>query len=330
MKKILIFKTDKLGDLLNISPIINNIKINFPECEIDLICSQYNKSIANYFSMHVNILVFKRPFIFFLLSNFKRFFLNKYDLIIQLDGKNHSYLSTIFIRSKKKVCIQYSKLKSILGKKFTILRPNSIIKFFFSNSLDCKENYNVSNNKDYHYLSLYLKLISLENIKIVNQNHFLPIDLPKKISRFDKEYFYLHIDERWNNFEKKAFENISYAISKLSTNEKIVISSNIGGNIVFNKIEKLFTNVSNIEIIKDPSIDDMISLIYHSHTCVSSHSGLVVHLSGALNKRIIDIVPKHIFDELDRWIPFNVDYKRLDILNFSNLDLYSEVFSRKN
>jgi ADP-heptose:LPS heptosyltransferase len=330
MKKILIFKTDRLGDLLNISPIINNIKINFPECEIDLICSKYNKSIANYFSMYVNIFVFNKPFIFFLLSNFNKFFLNKYDLIIQLDGKNHSYLSAIFIRSKKKICIQYSKLKSIFGKKITILRPNNIINFFFTNSLNCTEDYNVSNNNDFHYLSLYLKLISLENIKIVNQDHFLPIDLPKRIPRFDKEYFYLHIDERWNNFEKKAFENISYAISKLSTNEKIVISSNIGGNIVFNKIEKLFTNVSNIEIIKDPSIDDMISLIYHSHTCVSSHSGLVVHLSGALKKRIIDIVPKNIFDELDRWIPFNVEYKRFDILNFSNLDLCSEVFSRKN
>ena len=322
MKNILIFKTDRLGDLLNISPIINNIKINFPECKIDLICSNYNKSIANYFSKYVDIIVFKRPFIFFLLSNFNKFFLNKYDLIIQLDGKNHSYLSTIFIRSKKKICIQYSKLKSILGKKFTILRPNNIVKFFFSNSLSCIEDYNVSNNKDFHYLSLYLKLISLENIKIVNQNHFLPIDLPKKISRFDEQYFYVHIDERWDNFDIKAFENISCAISKLSNNEKIVISSNIGGNNVFNKIRKLYSEVPNIEIVQDPCIDDMISLIYHSHTCVSSHSGLVVHLSGALKKRIIDLVPLNIFDELDRWIPFNVVYKRLDILNFSNYDLY--------
>jgi ADP-heptose:LPS heptosyltransferase len=330
MKKILIFKTDRLGDLLNISPIINNIKINFPECEIDLICSKYNKSIANYFSRYVNIIVFRRPFIFFLLSNFNKFFFNKYDLIIQLDGKNHSYLSTIFIRSKKKICIQYSKLKSILGKKFTILRPNNIVRLFFSNSLNCIEDYNISNNKDFHYLSLYLKLISLENIKIVNQNHFLPIVLQKKIPRFNEEYFYLHIDERWNNFEKKAFDNINYAITKLSNNEKIVISSNIGGNNVFNKIDELFRNNLNIEIIKDPSIDDLISLIYYSHTCISSHSGLVVHLSAALKKRIIDIVPRHIFDELDRWIPFNVNYKRLDILNFSNQDLYSEVFSRKN
>ena len=28
MKKILIFKTDRLGDFLNISPVINNLKLN--------------------------------------------------------------------------------------------------------------------------------------------------------------------------------------------------------------------------------------------------------------------------------------------------------------
>lgn len=327
MRQILIFKTDRLGDLLNISSVINNIKINFPNCRIDLVCSKYNKNIANYFSNYVNILVFEKPFIFFLLSNFKIFFLNRYDLIIQLDGKNHSYLSALLIRSKKKICIQYSKLKYILGKKVNILRPNNIIKLFYSNTLISTENYDISNNKDFHYLSLYLKLISLENIKIVNQDHFLPINFPNKISKFNNEYFYLHIDERWNNFEKKAFENINNAISHLSIDKNIVIASNIGGNNVFNKISELHDNKTNIEIIKDPSINDMISLIYYSHTCISSHTGLVVHLSAAFKKRIIDIVPKHIFNELDRWIPFNVDYIRLNILDFKSCDLNTKISS---
>ena len=83
----------------------------------------------------------------------------------------------------------------------------------------------------------------------------------------------------------------------------------------------MFRNNLNIEIIKDPSIDDLISLIYYSHTCISSHSGLVVHLSAALKKRIIDIVPRHIFDELDRWIPFDINYKRTNINDSFDLNL---------
>ena len=39
MKNFLIFKTDRLGDLINISPIISNIKLHYPSSEITLICS---------------------------------------------------------------------------------------------------------------------------------------------------------------------------------------------------------------------------------------------------------------------------------------------------
>ena len=49
MKNILIFKTDRLGDLLNISPVLFNLKTNFPDSQITLVCSNYNKSIAKYY-----------------------------------------------------------------------------------------------------------------------------------------------------------------------------------------------------------------------------------------------------------------------------------------
>ena len=107
MKRILIFKTDRLGDLLNISPVIYNLKTNFPECEITLVCSIYNKSIARYYEKDINILVYNRPLIYFLIKNFKTFYKSNFDFIFQLDGKNHSYISSIFLKSNKKVCIKY-------------------------------------------------------------------------------------------------------------------------------------------------------------------------------------------------------------------------------
>ena len=321
MKKILIFKTDKLGDLLNITPVIYNIKSNYPDCIIDLVCSNYNYSIAKYFTNDLNIIIYKKPVLFFLLSNFKKFFIKGYDAIIQLDGKNHSYLSAIFIKSKKKVCIQVVKEKYILGKSFFVYRPGRLIKFFFSKTQISFENYNSHDNKKYHYLTLYLKLISSLGLKIVNNEHYFPTHSIKRISRFDDQYFYIHIDERWNNFEKSVFENINSTILYLSQNNKVVISSNINGNKIFNKIAETFKSNLSIEIIHNPKITDMISLIYFSHTCVSSHSGLVVHLAAAFNKKIIDIVSKNIFNQLDRWIPFNVKYKRVDIKNFNYKDL---------
>ena len=73
MKKILIFKTDRLGDLLNISPIINNLKLNYPTSSITLICSKYNKSLAKYYHNDVEFIIFKKRFVeylFFEIINF--------------------------------------------------------------------------------------------------------------------------------------------------------------------------------------------------------------------------------------------------------------------
>ena len=45
-----------------------------------------------------------------------------------------------------------------------------------------------------------------------------------------------------------------------------------------------------------------------------------MHSAAAFNKKIIDIVSPQIFNELDRWIPFNVNYKRFDINNLNKFD----------
>ena len=54
-------------------------------------------------------------------------------------------------------------------------------------------------------------------------------------------------------------------------------------------------------------------MIYFSRACLSSHSGLIVHLAAAFKIKIYDLVHKSIFNELDRWAPYNIKYKRIDI-----------------
>ena len=113
--KVLIFKTDRIGDLINISPIFNNLKKNYPDSEITLVCSEYNFPVTKYYKFLSKVLIFKKPFFSFLIKYFKFFFLKNYDLILQLDGKNHSYLTSIYIRSKKKATKKFIKNKKILG-----------------------------------------------------------------------------------------------------------------------------------------------------------------------------------------------------------------------
>ena len=55
MKNILIFRSDKFGDLINSSAVYKNIKENYPDSTVDLVCSRYN-----YFVIFWNI--FKKFF----------------------------------------------------------------------------------------------------------------------------------------------------------------------------------------------------------------------------------------------------------------------------
>ena len=81
MKNILIFKTDRLGDLLNISAVIYNLKLNYPKCKITLVCSNYNKSIARYYENDLNIITYDKPLIVFLFKNYLNLNKNNFDLI---------------------------------------------------------------------------------------------------------------------------------------------------------------------------------------------------------------------------------------------------------
>ena len=318
MKKILIFKTDRLGDLLNISAIISNLRSNNPSCDITLVCSKYNKSLAEYYTDELSYIIYDNSLILFIIKNFNSIILKKYDLILQLDGKNHSYLLSALIRSTNKACIKFIKNKKFLGFNFEINRPNFFINSFFNLTVSSFENYNLSDNKKFHYLGLYLSLIDKLNIKIETKNHYLKLKEPYKIPYAHDNYLLIHLDKRWEKFSFSVRENLKKKILSLSLNKKIYISSNIGGNQIFDFIKKELSNSVNVEFFYQPSLHQIISLVYYSESCLSSHSGLIVHSAAAFKKNIIDLVPPEINNELDRWVPFNVNYKRFDINDFKD------------
>ena len=46
MDKIIIFKSDTIGDLINFSPCLKIIKDNIKDSHVTLICSNYNFKVA--------------------------------------------------------------------------------------------------------------------------------------------------------------------------------------------------------------------------------------------------------------------------------------------
>ena len=155
----------------------------------------------------------------------------------------------------------------------------------------------------------------------MNENHYFNFKPRFKVVAFSREYIHFHLDEKWINFNTDIHNNLIKFLELISINENVVITSNLGDNFLFNTVNYKFKKNKNFYFVKSPNFFDLISIIYFAKTCVSSHSGFIVHLAACYNKNIIDIVHKNIFNELDRWIPFNTKYKRYDIENFDKINL---------
>ena len=73
MKKILIFKTDRIGDFIYFSPCLKIIKDNLKNCKITLICSKYNYQIAKNYKFIDEYIILSKKLIkdFFILKKFQ-------------------------------------------------------------------------------------------------------------------------------------------------------------------------------------------------------------------------------------------------------------------
>ena len=119
------------------------------------------------------------------------------------------------------------------------------------------------------------------------------------------------------NFFRKFFKKIN----ELSLNYNLIFTSNYEGNHYFDKLKFKFSDNKNIKFVDKSSINELLNIIYHCNTVISSHTGFVVHAGSAFNKKIIDVINCDIDKELDRWIPFDINYKRVFFNNLSDFKI---------
>ena len=66
--KILIFRTDRIGDLVNTSSFLKSLKSYYANSEITLVCSKYNSPIAASYKFIDKIVIYDKSFVFLKLS----------------------------------------------------------------------------------------------------------------------------------------------------------------------------------------------------------------------------------------------------------------------
>ena len=118
MDKILVFRTDRIGDFLVSTPIFSSLKRKFKNCKIDIVCSNLNYDYVKSFNFFNKVFLYPENF----LNKFSLYLsLNNYDHILILDGKKRSIYTSIFKSSPNKTL--FTPSSSI----------KSLFKYFFNN-----------------------------------------------------------------------------------------------------------------------------------------------------------------------------------------------------
>ena len=342
--KVIVFKSDRIGDLINISSCLKIIKNNILNSHITLVCSKYNYQVAkNYKFIDKYIILDDKNILMTILFNFKFFFLTKYKYLFQFDGRVISYRISYFVRASIKSTICFEKRKKVYNLTYNTSRPpKPLLYLFFDNYVFRNENYsNTANAKSIVlYQNLYFTILSNLKFVINSRRNIFPLDTDFKETFkscyntiIKKKYYLFHIDERWNLFDNKIYKDVLFFLKKISKNNKIVITTGIKSFIFLDVLEKTY-NTYNFEnnkfvtikpnkgygetvILKNMPLNLLAYFIKYSVKNFSAHSGPIITIGAAFDKETIDVIKKNKNNELDRWIPVVSNYKRI---NFENLN----------
>ena len=205
--KILLFRTDRIGDLVNTSSFLKSLKSYYENSEITLVCSNYNRPIAESYKFIDKVVVYDKSFIFFKkIKIFIKLVTSLYDITIAFDGKNFSYLVSLFNRAKHKYAVCFKKQKSFFGQSINVFRPSLILcKIFFDTYVVCDEDYNKQNvNSDFnnHYLTMYYHLLKKNHVNLIPEKHVFIINENSKTAF--NNFYIKHIKKNFLNIQKKA------------------------------------------------------------------------------------------------------------------------------
>ena len=316
-KKILIFKNDRGGDLLNSIKCISTLmkKNNL----VTIYLSQLNYSFSFLFK---NAIIKKINFDLNIINKIQIFFhlfKNKYDEVYILTPKNYYYFLAIFFKRVKFYAI------TINGTKRN--RPNNYIRKFLHKFITIdKKHINVKSSSE-----LQLELIddndnidhNFQNINEPKLNSFIKKNLPKD---------FLFIQYKDNFYNKINLTNKNFVLLLNEINKKfkyIVFSSDIEENASNNffyenytvidckkKIINFKENNANIIYLHKINAEDLFAIINEAKNIISPH-GLVTHMCQFYKRKSINLFNYEINNMenfYEQKIAFYEWYKNMNIM----------------
>ena len=306
--KTLIFRTDRIGDFIISCPFILSYKKKNPKNKILVVSSEYNFNYIKNFDFIDKIIPLKNenkffPKLLILIQIILLLRKDKYSDVIILDGKNRSFIISLFLSGKKSIFTQnrgiefFSKiLNYIYVANYQI--QNQLKNFSFLASLN---NFNI----DYKNINIY------KNYKFKNY-----YDFPDK-------YIVIHLDEKWfKKFYYRDFTDINPSSSQIEEFiNKIFVKSNYQFDIVITtgsknldvlndylstfekKDENIFEKKENekkIRFVRNTTFNDLENIVKNSFFLITCEGG-ISHASHNFNIKTLAFYQKNRLEHMKFW-----------------------------
>ena len=326
--KILIFRTDRIGDLIVSCPAIVTINKNITDSKITLIASIKNYDYAKSLNLFDEVYKFPEKNIFKKIIFIYKLIKKNYKYIYVFDGKERSIITAGLIKSDNKFA---------LTPKINFFYKMFKIKFFLDNE---KTSLN----------EIFQQFLKHSNIKVSISNYdFLKNKVDNNFSSKIpiKDYLHIHLDEKWiSNIYIRKYTDINpnffdfmQFLDEINKKNDILITT---GLIDFNLIEdlknKYFEKLSDkiffkknenksIYLVYKPLFEDLESLLRNSKTLIACH-GSIIHAANSFNVKKIDILEKSKISFYSRFTSHLSDYHTVYRSDFNSVksEIYKKVF----
>ena len=350
MKKIIIFRTDRLGDFLIHSRPIYELKKKIKDSKIIVVCSKLNEKILIENDYIDELIVYDKKFSVFKRSKiFFKILFNKYYASFILDGKNFSYLCNIFLLSNFKFGICYKSFKFFFGFKLVFTKPSKLYNYLFFTKYELFISRKFLNKK-VNLCQKYLNLFNFFNLDLKPTDRYIFQPQQKSIILFNsikkslnlKDYILIHFDEKWLDVLNNDIDLVdSINNLYLSVKKTIIITSYNNNFEYFNVLKKTYTyydlkdsrlinfSSSNIMIIDNLQIFLFERFLKNSLVNISCHSGFVAQVCGANNGKLIDIINEKDEEWYGCWAPLNTFHKFIYKSSVNNGAISPKIFFKE-
>ena len=332
----LIFRTDRIGDYLITSSLINAIKRNDSNSKISIVASEKNYEFIKKYSYIDKVFLLKSKKISHRIKLLIELKKNKFDNIIISDKKNRSIFFSLFLSSNNKIFNVSKEYQERFLKKFFknvfLDNDNKEYKSIKKNlSENCQSLGFELKDKDFHYLK-----INQFQKEFVHGNQI-------NINKLD--FIQFHCDEKWEienyvkSFKKasnltdikishKSLMNFLIILSKKTSKEIIITTGTIDTKIInqlkesFNKISDFLYEYSDkdskIYLMIDQSFFSISHIISKSSLFICCH-GAFTHIASNYNIKILDIIEKEKKTHYAKITKHMKNYKCIYRETFENL-----------